>query len=542
MTASEPTDLVLQVRLDSLGRCLAGVSQIKEGLARQQEGLESLKALLDKNAPLRVAARVISVDLPGWIAKLYDAHDIPEDPNLDPTKTQLTATAPTIMDDLRQAEKILNEIPTIQVPDEVLDLLAGPAGELAKTIETGVSQLEAAHRDQATDQDQSSDAVAAVWASVWDNQQRIRNVFSEYVDLLGGLALRSGGFGRNVFELADELIETLAVGSKVYWRSLTIPASAEKTEKTLAYMIRLGFPEWTIWALPLAAYGLGYVVIESRPDLHQNVGSIPGDPFGRDHVSSLLADVFATYTLGPAYVCANLLLRLNPFGAALVADRLRAAVLLATLEWMNSDHGEGTAGPFADVISKRPCRAFSMVTVHPFERGKKHSGPQPVGHQGGPEGVQPEQQVGAYIGRPKCVCREHVGEETADVVSPEGVARDGTDILVQVRPALDDDVAEAVGSKRQSPDRPLGETEANHVGQGFFCLLGRRGDGERPPIYLGSNRQGFNQLIRQLEHVPAEASASQGQSPEEVDVLREHVADALLVVPYARPDGGNGVG
>ncbi len=352
MTASEPTDLVLQVRLDSLGRCLAGVSQIKEGLARQQEGLESLKALLDKNAPLRVAARVISVDLPGWIAKLYDAHDIPEDPNLDPTKTQLTATAPTIMDDLRQAEKILNEIPTIQVPDEVLDLLAGPAGELAKTIETGVSQLEAAHRDQATDQDQSSDAVAAVWASVWDNQQRIRNVFSEYVDLLGGLALRSGGFGRNVFELADELIETLAVGSKVYWRSLTIPASAEKTEKTLAYMIRLGFPEWTIWALPLAAYGLGYVVIESRPDLHQNVGSIPGDPFGRDHVSSLLADVFATYTLGPAYVCANLLLRLNPFGAALVADRLRAAVLLATLEWMNSDHGEGTAGPFADVISK----------------------------------------------------------------------------------------------------------------------------------------------------------------------------------------------
>jgi len=60
----------------------------------------------------------------------------------------------------------------------------------------------------------------------------------------------------------------------------------------------------------------------------------------KDHLRDYLADVFATYVMGPAYCFALLYLRLEPVLAQRVCwrtppDTNRAVVILGTLEWMS---------------------------------------------------------------------------------------------------------------------------------------------------------------------------------------------------------------
>lgn len=168
--------------------------------------------------------------------------------------------------------------------------------------------------------------------------QESRPVFAEYVDFLGGLALRDSGFDRGICQVADELIRACdkrRPRSSPPWESLTIPTSQETMSMTLALIIRMGFPEWTFWALPLTAHALGHVVISNNSDLREYVTG------SRDEVDDslriLLADAFATLAMGPAYACACVLLRLDPFNASadrdgVPADAKRAFVIFEMLE------------------------------------------------------------------------------------------------------------------------------------------------------------------------------------------------------------------
>jgi hypothetical protein len=174
-----------------------------------------------------------------------------------------------------------------------------------------------------------------VWGDFAVEVLQSRRVFAEYFDFLGGLALRDSGFDQGICRTADELIGKFK--KEVGWLSPTLPARQVALDRTLARIIRMGFPEWTLWALPLAAHEVGHIVLmrddPDDPELSRLVRRARDKP----ELQILLADVFATYVMGPAYACAEILMTLDISAGDNNLSRKRAQVMLATLEHMNSE-------------------------------------------------------------------------------------------------------------------------------------------------------------------------------------------------------------
>jgi hypothetical protein len=104
----------------------------------------------------------------------------------------------------------------------------------------------------------------------FQNQKRIDSLFSEYVDLLRGVALRSAGFGdddaqlSDLFLIADQLPSLWGRVDGWSWQSLAVPSRQDGSGSSEAMVLRVGFPEWTIWALPFVQHGFGHVFAKKR--------------------------------------------------------------------------------------------------------------------------------------------------------------------------------------------------------------------------------------------------------------------------------------
>lgn len=178
----------------------------------------------------------------------------------------------------------------------------------------------------------------------WAQRGRCEDLFSEYVDVLRGIALRSARFGDgdleigDFFRIADELPKAWVGNTGRRWDSLAVPALLESSCSTVANVVHVGFPEWTIWALPLLQHEFGHIYMEKlaeRPDT---------DPPAETSV--LVAEALACLMAGPAYACAMLLLRLDP--AAVQSDNeiaRRSATMLKTLEAVVGDDESGKLAP-----------------------------------------------------------------------------------------------------------------------------------------------------------------------------------------------------
>ncbi len=132
-------------------------------------------------------------------------------------------------------------------------------------------------------------------------------------------------------------------------------------------MVRVRFPEWTIWTLPFAAHEYGHVVLKEfsrldkiireevdkwletdpefqalpadKQDIEKNDG--PLQQRATSYVKEFLADAFATYLMGPAYAFPAILLRFDPTGSSALSrglplDTHRAYIVLEILKGMNS--------------------------------------------------------------------------------------------------------------------------------------------------------------------------------------------------------------
>lgn len=155
----------------------------------------------------------------------------------------------------------------------------------------------------------------------------VDSLFSDYVELLRGIALRQAAFGdeanqlRDLFLIADEL-PSLWSARGWTWQSLAVPSLQERKPGE-ASLLRIGFPEWTVWALPFVNNSFAHVYIKKQ-EL-----ALGADPEEVD----TLADALATVVTGPAYACAALLLRLDPASVtdALSEATVRSATVLQTL-------------------------------------------------------------------------------------------------------------------------------------------------------------------------------------------------------------------
>ncbi len=74
----------------------------------------------------------------------------------------------------------------------------------------------------------------------------------------------------------------------------------------------------------------------------------PIDRLPSDYLHNYLADAFATFTMGPAYACAALLLRFNPESDEQPAITKRAYVVFSSLKQMNSK----SKGAYKDLIDR----------------------------------------------------------------------------------------------------------------------------------------------------------------------------------------------
>jgi hypothetical protein len=114
--------------------------------------------------------------------------------------------------------------------------------------------------------------------------------------------------------------------------------------------VHLRFPEWTIWALPLIAHEVWHLrlrngrndngpsdsdaILESileqcSPKIAEELRAASVDTWRDPDFQSCMADVFATFVMGPAYACAAILLLLNPQDEK---DQQRAMAIFKTLE------------------------------------------------------------------------------------------------------------------------------------------------------------------------------------------------------------------
>lgn len=222
------------------------------------------------------------------------------------------------------------------------------------------------------------------WGIYTDIHKQSEEVFDECLEFIGGLAFRDKGFDRRICQVADELIRACAIDSNVPWESLTILTHQERLGQTLARIIRLRFPEWTIWTLPFTAHEFAYVVIKSstldeligrhmkqfceqcdelkliladqqKSDEDKKLAKRSFEGRAERYLQRLVADIFATYTMGPAYACAALLLRLTPYAPDAPEDSehptdiQRADVILSTLRVMNERAEQPK--PYTDIIN-----------------------------------------------------------------------------------------------------------------------------------------------------------------------------------------------
>lgn len=205
------------------------------------------------------------------------------------------------------------------------------------------------------------------WADYTKALDRSQVLFREFLEYIGGLIFRDKEFDAQICELADELIKFCAA-VVLSEGSMSVPAARDSLTKSVGWMVRVRFPEWTIWTLPFAAYEYGHVVLHefgrvkglindevhnwlsTDPEFHnlppdkQEIEKREGGPLrerAESYVKEFLADAFATYLMGPAYAFPAILLRFDPsspFSQHRPPDSHRAYVVLEILQSMNTGH------------------------------------------------------------------------------------------------------------------------------------------------------------------------------------------------------------
>ena len=208
--------------------------------------------------------------------------------------------------------------------------------EIRKDANQLIRQLETIEKSISSPQSADTEEIARRTTELWGQYQAAfedsQQIFQEAIELIGGLKLRDSLIQTDVWEIADELIRSLA-----RWAQrgglLALPTPKETFGKTVRRIIHLRFPEWNIWNLPQTAHELGRVLVSERNDLKElvlatgaawmefNGGGLAGISASKAEkvrdtqvcrLEVLTADAFATYTMGPAYACTAVMLRLDP--------------------------------------------------------------------------------------------------------------------------------------------------------------------------------------------------------------------------------------
>lgn len=359
---------ILRTRLEELRRNADEVESVLKALEQSRETVKSAQRKMELVARTPVA-----------LTTLGDIEDVKERlQRTDPVAHVQLAAAEKAVRERDERIKALNE--TLDATLKAMSLLIKRHVRLGEAWRQPVTDTTKALRDKIRDLDKKASdggtAPGALWVDYAESIYPLADqLFSEYLDLLGGVAIRE--LGLRIGALAedereeeehqeedsamdevrrlDELCEIAdwhaahelrqCVGWAETEPALTLPGRDARGEVSWP-IVRFGFAYWSIWGMPLEAHEFGRVVAaRNQPgldDLRNELGA-----FGRRGLRTLTADVIGAWAGGPAYACALLFLALAPSdliddaAGAHVTAADRALVVDACLRYQIVAHDEG---------------------------------------------------------------------------------------------------------------------------------------------------------------------------------------------------------
>jgi hypothetical protein len=193
--------------------------------------------------------------------------------------------------------------------------VAGRLGELVELCETALKEVE------------SATGGPTAWKKLRAAHKQVGLLSRETLAFMEGALLRRSGVDGGFCSLADKLLDHFNdVEGKLNWRGFTILAETAFFGE-IGEVVRLRFPEISIWHLPVAAHEFGHYASPTiRVEVREGgfTGSeYPIEKFLRSqwhptnqkpwfHAHEFMADIFAVYTLGAAYAYCVLFLRPDP--------------------------------------------------------------------------------------------------------------------------------------------------------------------------------------------------------------------------------------
>lgn len=229
--------------------------------------------------------------------------------DLDLLNSQIDA----LKDRIRWTKQVLDL--TQKVDPILYEKLGVRFAELVKVQEKDINDLINALSDRTK--------IRKNWNKFSKINSECSSLFGEVLAFHVGLFMRQSEMEENIYSIADGLCGYLSHQSQVKKTILTVPGT-EDTFTGMTNLIRMRFPDFSIWSLPVVAHEFGHYleanerkniiaqlfhrIVEEENTVDQKSEQIP-------ILKEQFSDLFATYALGPAYACMCVFLEFNPYQA-----------------------------------------------------------------------------------------------------------------------------------------------------------------------------------------------------------------------------------
>jgi hypothetical protein len=217
----------------------------------------------------------------------------------------------------------------------------------------------------------SQTPLSVLWSAFEAHREKAEGLVRECMSLIQGAIARDRKVDNGLCDIADTLVEELEDVASFGWRRFTLPADGESLTH-VGQVIRVRFPAQAIWSIPVAAHEFGHFAGRKMTTPDQDGDSAIFATFLREvaerqgsdlevvqrsHYREFFADLFATYVLGPAFVCTCLLLRFDPCKANVStpthpSDGRRAHAMISLIKRMSIRSGVTFSG-VPDLVEQR---------------------------------------------------------------------------------------------------------------------------------------------------------------------------------------------
>jgi hypothetical protein len=247
--------------------------------------------------------------------------------------------------------------------DRVWGLLAKSPGDLAKARNAIFNSKYSEHRRQLNELRKFA-AGPPPWRKYGNAVTAARYFEREIFCYVAGRLLQEQGLDQGVGPVADLLLEELAERTGIDNHLLTTlqfdfggeTMDGGETLDPLIELIRLNFPGAGVWDLPILAHEFGHYAMrelrgvensDQRPmlELMRCLAAENPGRWQRQYVEEVMADAYATYTVGPAYPISCIVLRVPPADLDRVWERhpswrQRVTSMIETLHQMTQLSGK----------------------------------------------------------------------------------------------------------------------------------------------------------------------------------------------------------